>query len=51
MKGKLWLIALLLVLSLVISSYGVSAQPYELRKLIGVIGARRSTSPPADQCC
>lgn len=34
MKGKLWFIALLLILFLVISSfYMVSAQPYKIRKL------------------
>ncbi|CAG7890336.1 unnamed protein product, partial [Brassica rapa] len=33
MKGNLWLVALFLVLSLVISSYAASTQPYQFRKL------------------
>ncbi|XP_033136558.1 uncharacterized protein LOC117128406 [Brassica rapa] len=33
MKKNLWLVALFLVLSLVISSYAASAQPYQFRKL------------------
>ncbi|XP_023642795.1 uncharacterized protein LOC111831740 [Capsella rubella] len=51
MKGKMWLIALLLVLSLVISSYVSSAQAYKFRKLGRVIDTDPSISPPADQCC
>ncbi|CAN6858060.1 unnamed protein product [Brassica oleracea] len=33
MKRNLWLIALALVLSFVISSYAASTQPYQIRKL------------------
>ncbi|XP_024014921.1 uncharacterized protein LOC112088847 [Eutrema salsugineum] len=50
MNGKLWLFALLLVLSLVIASYAASTQPYQIRKLL-VIEARPSKSRPARQCC
>ncbi|XP_022555301.1 uncharacterized protein LOC106381233 isoform X4 [Brassica napus] len=33
MKRNLWLIALFLVLSFVISSYAASTHPYQIRKL------------------
>ncbi|KAF8052433.1 hypothetical protein N665_1559s0005 [Sinapis alba] len=36
MKGNLWLVALVLVLSLVISSYAASTQPYQIRKLLNI---------------
>ncbi|RID80613.1 hypothetical protein BRARA_A03262 [Brassica rapa] len=36
MKGNLWLVALFLVLSLVISSYAASTQPYQFRKLLNI---------------
>ncbi|XP_018437282.1 uncharacterized protein LOC108809632 [Raphanus sativus] len=34
MNINLWLVALFLVLSLVISSYAASTQPYQFRKLL-----------------
>ncbi|CAN8308056.1 unnamed protein product [Cochlearia groenlandica] len=59
MKRSLWLNALLLVFSLMISSYVVLADPpYKFRKLIGsipppppAIRVWPSITPPADQCC
>ncbi|XP_019083089.1 PREDICTED: uncharacterized protein LOC109125602 [Camelina sativa] len=42
MKGSLWFIALLLILSLVISSCGASTQSYKIRKHLN----RRT--PPSD---
>ncbi|CAF1705058.1 hypothetical protein Bca4012_004442 [Brassica carinata] len=50
MKRNLWLIALFLVLSSVISSYAVSTQSYQIRKLL-IIGTPPSKSRPAPQCC
>ncbi|XP_022555300.1 uncharacterized protein LOC106381233 isoform X3 [Brassica napus] len=59
MKRNLWLIALFLVLSFVISSYAASTHPYQIRKLLDYpkqnfdppIGAYGSTSPTGPQCC
>ncbi|AEE75351.1 hypothetical protein AtNW77_Chr3g0169561 [Arabidopsis thaliana] len=50
MKRNLWLIALFLALSLVISSYAASTWPYQNRKLL-IIESRPSKSRPAPQCC
>ncbi|KAF8074277.1 hypothetical protein N665_1116s0015 [Sinapis alba] len=50
MKGNLWFIALLLILSLVLSSsYMVSAQPYKIRKLGATIETPPSRTPPAQK--
>ncbi|ESQ48673.1 hypothetical protein EUTSA_v10021901mg [Eutrema salsugineum] len=49
MKGKLWLIASLLLLLLVFSSDAISLQPYEFRKLKEAIETPCSKSPSAGQ--
>ncbi|XP_010500530.1 PREDICTED: uncharacterized protein LOC104777898 [Camelina sativa] len=52
MKGNLWSIALFfLALYMVISSYAASSEPYQIRKLLGIIDARPSSSRPTGQCC